>query len=804
MTKANEMVFLHIESKKSCASICCQHDHNAPYSTTYWMPETEMTDGPFALQIPEDTPEGDYFVHVGFWNPLNGERSLDVYLPIKLTVSKQAIPPVLPQITPLPESETAERVVNLLRRFHQEPLVRLDSDEIQFRLQPESGCFLIKNARTGMIWQSPPNASGFGIVSATNGNERVRLPLSSMRIMRSDSRQCVLANDWNGSTVLTVTIRIERNGPSLVWGWTAGKGWQIDEIEFDPLLWTTETQGGGAIISRLIGQYFKADSGIELTNTYGTYEGWGGLHMPMAGILREHDSALLSWNELGMTAIYRSRLVSDKAWPGRQIVSVGLRSNRANGSFRLDLVRGNSYVDLASAYRERAKENGTLVTLKQKARRSPHLDKLFGAPEFKPFVCVRRQSVSAEGKPEETVHNHFTEHDCLALAKHLHDDLHIKKALFVLAGWIHRGYDNQHPDILPTAPEIGGDEGVRRISSKIQSYNWLFGLHDNYQDIYENSPSWDPAKVMMDANGERMKGGIWAGGQAWLTASNHGLEFAKINLPEVRKIFNPNAYFIDTTYATPLYQSFDPVFPLTVEDDLAYKLELSRYTADLFGIHGSETGFEFGVPVSHYFEGILSGKPLIQDFPEPGAMRIPLFPLVFGDCVILFSHQGDRAGLGDARLILNNLVYGSMPLYEIAPRRYWETEIPEPDFSDPNFCFAQGDGGWGRGKHVVDRFIKNTYEFLSPFAEGVATLPMTDHRYLKDDLSVEYSEFGDEWMAIVNYGPQDYVFGRTALPPMGFVATGPDFLAQHYYPDLNKNETCLIVKHDRKTYYGFR
>ena len=28
--------------------------------------------------------------------------------------------------------------------------------------------------------------------------------------------------------------------------------------------------------------------------------------------------------------------------------------------------------------------------------------------------------------------------------------------LFTMGGWIHRGYDNQHPDILPAAPECGG------------------------------------------------------------------------------------------------------------------------------------------------------------------------------------------------------------------------------------------------------------------------------------------------------------------------------------------------------------
>ena len=32
-----------------------------------------------------------------------------------------------------------------------------------------------------------------------------------------------------------------------------------------------------------------------------------------------------------------------------------------------------------------------------------------------------------------------------------------------MGGWTHRGYDNQHPDILPANPECGGNEGLGRL-----------------------------------------------------------------------------------------------------------------------------------------------------------------------------------------------------------------------------------------------------------------------------------------------------------------------------------------------------
>ncbi len=707
-------------------------------------------------------------------------------------------------ISPLSSEESSKRIVNLLKRFHDVPLGQLDSKSIQFRIQPDRGLIVAKNLQTNTIWQSTPDATALGVLSATNGSDYVNIPLNKLKIVSQNQRQCVLEKEYNGNKILTLEITLDRNDPIVKFSWEISRGWLIEEIEWNSFLWTTETLGGGVVIPRMMGEYFKADSGIEFTKTFNTYKNCDGLHIPMAGIIRRDDGALLSWDDVHTSAIAQSSITSESAFPGSQVISLGLKSNTSISSFRLHLIRGNTYIDLACAYRDHAKEKGTLITLEQKAKRSRELERLYGAPEFKPVVCSLQNPESENGNIENALITHYTEYDCHALANHLHNDLKIKKALFVLAGWNHTPYENQPPDTVSAAPEIGGNEGIRRLSNRIRSYGWLFGLHDDCQYIDEDVLPSNSRMITMNPNGEGTESGSIPEEQAWLIASQNGLELAKINLPQVRNLFNPNAYFIDMAFASPLFRSFNSGSSLPDEDDLRFKKELSRYAAKLFGVHGSEYAFEFGVPDSHYFEGIMSGKELAGNFPDSGAIRIPFFPLVFGDCVVMYNHQEDRAGIGDARMILKHLVTGTMPLYEIGPHRYWQNVIPEVDYTNPKYCFAKGEGGWGEKKHPVDCFIKNTYTFLSPFAEGVAELPMTQHRYLKEDGSVEYAEFGDLWMAVVNYGPDDYSFGRTILPPMGFIATGPDYLAQHYYPTVDNDTTALIVKQDGKTYHGFR
>ena len=55
-----------------------------------------------------------------------------------------------------------------------------------------------------------------------------------------------------------------------------------------------------------------------------------------------------------------------------------------------------------------------------------------------------------------------------------------------MGGWTERGYDSQHPDILPAKPECGGDGPSPTAARRIKALGYVLGLHDNYQDIYRD------------------------------------------------------------------------------------------------------------------------------------------------------------------------------------------------------------------------------------------------------------------------------------------------------------------------------
>ena len=78
------------------------------------------------------------------------------------------------------------------------------------------------------------------------------------------------------------------------------------------------------------------------------------------------------------------------------------------------------------------------------------------------------------------------------------------------------------PDILPAAPEIGGNEALVECSRRVKALGWLFGLHDNYRDMYKDAPSWSEDIISKKPDGSLQEGYEWNGGQAYLACSRQG------------------------------------------------------------------------------------------------------------------------------------------------------------------------------------------------------------------------------------------------------------------------------------------
>lgn len=411
-------------------------------------------------------------------------------------------------------------------------------------------------------------------------------------------------------------------------------------------------------------------------------------------------------------------------------------------------VAQGGYVAIAKAYRAHAREKGLLVTLREKAKRNPRLQKLFGAADVWGVWGVDYARFVQEAKllgVDKLILHGTAQREAMQKA--------------VEAGYLTSEYDN-YTDILPADSE-----------EKIDS------THDLLPDA-----------AVLKADGERMT--------AWRTME--GLQYMKrcpaLWLRAAQKVI-PNALknhpflarFIDVTTAEGLYECYDPKHPLTRTDKRECGEKLLAYVRSLGLVVGGEHGIWWGVPYQDYIEGMMSSYQFSwpaghlirpqskeQRFTDPWGnqlppwseyekrgighqYRIPLWELVFHDCVVSTWYWGDSSDwlLQAApevtdRKDLFNILYGTIPLMWLDMQGAWNSD--------------------------QQRFIR-TYRLTSKLHEAVATQEMLSHEFLTPDRAVQRTRFADGTVCVVNFGEKPYTLKinnqNAVLPQYGFWVKGP-------------------------------
>lgn len=899
-------VFLHIEPKQSCSQILVHRDHIPSVPTRAWEPGQSYLDGPIDVQIGALT-EGKYWIHVGLFDPESGARKLELYWPEQIVVKRDAAEAVL---TPLADDKLRARRTVWDRRIGTRLSVKTQHLELQVSRQ--TGAWRVVDMDTGATWDGGLLQGGAGWADFQRGDEQKRAWLTQVASTELVGQGVKLVYTPPGLPQVRCLFSLREDGRSVDFRLEAddADGWKLVASSMvDNCLPVTDVEGGHLFAPVYNGWDYPASSGMMWSHGCPSFRHEATFQM--LGLQRNGSAAMLSWDDC--YGSYRaSSLVEPPApIPGAQAILTSLWTDRPPTTWRFTVVGEGSYPEICRAYREVARERGFLKTWQEKWAKSPGMRALAGAADMKPFVLSRTVAGTKYNKTDQDrVHVGYTFAQAAEMAEHWKRDLELDRILFVLAGWIHRGYDNQHPDILPAAPECGGNDGLADCSRRVRELGYLFGLHDNYQDLYPDAPSFDLKYTIKNRADEPVLGGEWAGGRCYLICSKVGLDLARRNLPEVKRLFKPTIYFTDTTYAAGLYECYDPQHPTTRDDDRRYKSALAEYCREVFGGHGSEHGWEWGVPVSDYFEGN-SYASHHSDVGARDGHAVPMLELIYHDCVAIYAHQGWRTGPSDATAVLRYLAVGRMPLYQFTGPRYWEKqgsmaslpvqplapkvtaigprrfriayrwraiETPEGDprcfvhfttrdgvisfqddhvFSPPLKQWRTGEvteeaarvvevpaevgqgfyeirlgafdentgryGLWsgnsdGEGRYVVgyvqigpdggitytpakekpvgdpgvfarsdnpkvtklcptDRFIKNTYEFLSAVNRLCFDVPMVDHKYLQADGSVEKSRFANGCEIVVNVGLESYAYENANLPPNGFLVRAPTLAA---------------------------
>ncbi len=433
------------------------------------------------------------------------------------------------------------------------------------------------------------------------------------------------------------------------------------------------------------------------------------------------------------------------------------------------------YVAQAKHFRQYAHQHGWLVTLNHKAKSNADVNKMMGSPVIYLWGDGRSTTMLDE----------------LQVAG-------IDRAMIQVS--------INHVDHTNAFPNQASANGSGWAAA-VRAHGYIPGIYDIYARVstVQSQPPFNgffylwptvasPQWVYRDSSGSL---------DAQNSVSNVlAASFARTTrLPAHLSQFGFDAYFSDVVGAVMPREDYDTTFghfATRAQDIAGRQALLAAVSADHGKLAGMEQLKSWAIPYVHWGEGMfwLGGSPslgtfnnnaypeIMTDVKDPGAsigsildvgFRVPLFELVFHDCVLAPVHWhrahnkllyawdiNDQFALLRGQAPLFNLVYAGTPgsigraitgATNAQTGQVWDTRWSTP--------------------HVRNRVLQ-TWNTVCQWHRSVGAMEMTDSRVLRSDFSVQLAEFSPDGGAsgrgiVVNFGVFDGQLGVSGTPWVGSV-----------------------------------
>lgn len=391
------------------------------------------------------------------------------------------------------------------------------------------------------------------------------------------------------------------------------------------------------------------------------------------------------------------------------------------------------HVAIAKRYRKYARELGLLKTLTEKRNENPNVDHLIGA-----------------------VNVWCWDKDAPSIVKEM-QAAGIERILWS---------NQQATENIRLLNEMGV------LSSRYDIYQDVMNPA-NFPSLRWKHPDWTtaawPNDIILTARGDWQRGWAVEGKDdkmypCGVLCDRRAIDYARERIPADLATHPYRARFIDTTTASPWHECYNTNHPMTRSESKRFKIELLQYVSrDSKLVTGCETGHDASVPYLHYFEGMMSLGPYrvpdagrnmariwtnapesVVKFQLGHKYRLPLWELVFHDCVVSQWYWGDYnnklPSLWDKRDLFN-VLYGTAPM----------------------FMFTRQT--WAQNR---DRFVQS-YTNTCPIVRQTGYSEMTSHQFLAADRSIQQTEFANGIAITVNFGNEPFPLpGGAVLPPGAF------------------------------------
>lgn len=294
---------------------------------------------------------------------------------------------------------------------------------------------------------------------------------------------------------------------------------------------------------------------------------------------------------------------------------------------------GLDYNKMCHIYRRLKIEDGSFVSLKEKALKNPKLLSCIGAPMISDYMLVAVDS----SLPLYDTNSLFymTAYDRIKQLIEI-KNAGIENAIIHFDGCNRYGYDNGHPDIFPPSDVIGGIEGVKQLIDECHRIGYTLTLHDQYRDYYINSPSFNPQLALEDADNNIIKQTVNYGGTNSFLCPHNVLPFLKRNYEQ----FENAGIFADGIHlgafsGEKIDECYNPLHPITRRECIEKRAEAFRYLSSKGYLVSSDEPVDCVInEIEMVAQASYSLIPNMANGISNG-LSVPLFNLVYHDALIM-------------------------------------------------------------------------------------------------------------------------------------------------------------------------
>ena len=414
-----------------------------------------------------------------------------------------------------------------------------------------------------------------------------------------------------------------------------------------------------------------------------------------------------------------------------------------------------TYSDMAKCYRNLQLNRNACQPLKDRIKNSAELDYAAKSIHVRIRLAVKQSPFPEEQTEEnEPPLNIYVTFDRFQQIIDEFKRQGIDKAEFCLSGWNIGGHDGRYPQIFPVEERLGGETKLREAIKKAQKEGFQVICHTNNSDAYSVSQIgglWDEGYLLRGKDGNIVKDGKWAGGNAYLTCPRCVFErFVKSDFEKLRELGFRGLHYIDVLTFEPPRTCYAPEHPLTKKESAEWVRKICVEAQRQFGGFSSEgpwddciSNLDYGLTVSVYSQGTKL-NPLID-------RHVPFWQLVYNGIVLNTPYRASANYTMDAYNRLKLVEFGGRSLFTI--HHYWYRDFVLTCATDAELIASvrkikEGFDEFETLKHLQLEFMES-HEALSE--------------------NVFETTFSDCTRILTNYGGADFKCEGGIVKPMDYL-----------------------------------